>query len=49
MEAELFLLRISAAKRLRDRVEREARDAAEPRVTAEVAARALAAMAEGVS
>jgi chlorophyllide a reductase subunit Z len=35
VEAEPFLLRISAAKRLRDRVEREARDAAEPRVTAE--------------
>ena len=46
VEAEPFLLRISAAKRLRDRVERGAREAAEPRVTAERAARVLA---EGVS
>jgi chlorophyllide a reductase subunit Z len=50
VEAEPFLLRISAAKRLRDRVEREARQAAEPRVTAERAARSLAALAtEGVA
>ena len=40
---------VSAAKRLRERVEREARGAAEPRVTAERAARSLAALAgEGV-
>jgi chlorophyllide a reductase subunit Z len=42
LESEPFLLRISAAKRLRERVEREARAAAEPRVTAERVARALA-------
>ncbi|GAA0577463.1 chlorophyllide a reductase subunit Z [Craurococcus roseus] len=49
VDTEPFLLRISAAKRLRDRVEREAREAAEPRVTAERARRALGSMAaEGV-
>jgi chlorophyllide a reductase subunit Z len=47
LEAEPFLLRISAAKRLRERVERDARAAAEPRVTAARAARSLAA--EGVA
>jgi chlorophyllide a reductase subunit Z len=45
VEAEPFLLRISAAKRLRERVEREAREAAEPTVTAERAARSLGALA----
>jgi chlorophyllide a reductase subunit Z len=42
LEDEPFLLRISAAKRLREQVERGARDAAEPRVTAARVARALA-------
>jgi chlorophyllide a reductase subunit Z len=42
LEAEPFLLRISAARRLRERVERDARAAAEPRVTAARAARSLA-------
>ena len=42
VEAEPFLLRISAAKRLRDRVEAAARRDAEPRVTAARVARCLA-------
>jgi chlorophyllide a reductase subunit Z len=49
VDAEPFLLRISAAKRLRDTVEREARAAREPRVTAERAARSLAMAAEGAA
>ena len=35
VESEPFLVRISAAKRLRDRVERDARLAREGRVTAD--------------
>jgi chlorophyllide a reductase subunit Z len=42
VEQEPFLLRISAAKRLREQVERAARDAAEPRVTAERVRKTLA-------
>ena len=42
LETEPFLLRISAAKRLRDRVERDARQAGEDRVTAAHVTRALA-------
>ncbi|MEN9500655.1 MAG: chlorophyllide reductase subunit [Pseudomonadota bacterium] len=42
VENEPFLLRISAAKRLREQVEREARAAQEPRVTAERVAKTLA-------
>ena len=47
VEAEPFLVRISAAKRLRDQVERDARLAREGRVTAERVARSLAEMASG--
>ncbi|MCA3274493.1 MAG: chlorophyllide a reductase subunit Z [Roseomonas sp.] len=42
VDQEPFLLRISAAKRLREQVERAARDAAEPRVTAERVQKTLA-------
>ena len=35
VESEPFLLRISAAKRLRERVERDAREAGEDHITAE--------------
>jgi chlorophyllide a reductase subunit Z len=42
VEAEPFLIRISAAKRLRDRVEQAARTAAEPRITAARVAQVLA-------
>ena len=42
VEQEPFLLRISAAKRLREQVERAARDAAESRVTAERVQKTLA-------
>ena len=42
VEQEPFLLRISAAKRLREQVERAARDAAEPRVTADRVRKTLA-------
>ena len=45
VESEPFLVRISAAKRLRDRVERDARQAREGRVTAARVAQALAEMA----
>ena len=45
VESEPFLVRISAAKRLRDRVERDARHAREGRVTAARVAASLAAMA----
>jgi len=47
LETEPFLLRISAAKRLRDRAERDAREAAEQGVTAERVARMLLELAEG--
>jgi 3,8-divinyl chlorophyllide a/chlorophyllide a reductase subunit Z len=42
LDTEPFLTRISAAKRLRDRVERDMRQAGEDRVTAERVARVLA-------
>ena len=42
LETEPFLVRISAAKRLRDRVERDTREAGEDRVTIERLTRALA-------
>jgi chlorophyllide a reductase subunit Z len=42
LETEPFLVRISAAKQLRDRVERDMRQAGEDRVTAERIAQALA-------
>jgi 3,8-divinyl chlorophyllide a/chlorophyllide a reductase subunit Z len=45
VEREPFLVRISAAKRLRDRVERDARLAREGRVTASRVAQSLAEMA----
>ena len=45
VESEPFLVRISAAKRLRDRVERDAREAREGRVTAARVAASRAAMA----
>jgi len=44
VEAEPFLVRISAAKRLRDRVERDAREAREGRVDADRVRRSLAQM-----
>ncbi len=47
LETEPFLIRISAAKRLRDLIEQEAQRAEEARVTAGRVARTLAAMAEG--
>jgi chlorophyllide a reductase subunit Z len=45
VETEPFLVRISAAKRLRDRVERDARNAGESRVTSERVSGSLMAMA----
>jgi chlorophyllide a reductase subunit Z len=45
VEREPFLVRISAAKRLRDRVERDARQAREGRVSAARVAQSLAALA----
>jgi chlorophyllide a reductase subunit Z len=47
VETEPFLVRISAAKRLRDRVERDARLAREGRVSAARVAESLAAMGAG--
>ena len=47
VEAQPFLLRISAAKRLRDQVERAAREAREGRVTAARAAGVLAPLLAG--
>jgi chlorophyllide a reductase subunit Z len=47
VETEPFLVRISAAKRLRDRVERDARLAREGRVSAARVAASLAAMSTG--
>ena len=47
LETEPFLLRISAAKRLRERAERDAREAAEPKITAARIERLLAELAEG--
>ncbi len=44
VESEPFLVRISAAKRYRDRIEKDAREAEEARVTAERVARSLAAL-----
>jgi chlorophyllide a reductase subunit Z len=48
LENEPFLVRISAAKRLRERIERAAREAGEARVTVERAARVLAEQLQGV-
>ena len=47
LETQPFLVRISAAKKLRDRVERDARQAGETRVTADRVANSLHAFAEG--
>jgi chlorophyllide a reductase subunit Z len=47
VENEPFLVRISAAKRLRDRAERDARQAGEERVTVARVQRARAGMSEG--
>ena len=47
LETEPFLIRISAAKRLRDRAERDAREAGEPSVTAARVTRLLHELAEG--
>jgi chlorophyllide a reductase subunit Z len=49
VETEPFLVRISAAKRLRDRVERDARLAGDDVVTAELVARSLKAQTAGVA
>jgi chlorophyllide a reductase subunit Z len=48
LETEPFLVRISAAKRLRERIERAAREAGETRVTVERAARVLADQLQAV-
>ena len=47
VEAQPVLVRISAAKRARDRAERDARGAGESRITAERVASALAALGQG--
>jgi chlorophyllide a reductase subunit Z len=47
VESEPFLVRISAAKRMRERIEREARAAGEARVTADRAARSLGLVTGG--
>ncbi len=47
VEAQPILVRISAAKRARDRAERDARAANEPRVTVERVASALQALGQG--
>jgi len=47
LERQPILIRISAAKRMRDAVEREARQAGEARVTAQRVAQAQALVAEG--
>jgi chlorophyllide a reductase subunit Z len=49
LETEPFLVRISAAKRLRDRVEREARRNGEDRITAERVADCLSATLAGAT
>jgi 3,8-divinyl chlorophyllide a/chlorophyllide a reductase subunit Z len=49
VQTEPVLVQISAAKRLRDRVERDARQAGEARVTAERVARSRDAMRQGVA
>ncbi|MDM0113795.1 chlorophyllide a reductase subunit Z [Variovorax sp. J22R133] len=47
VDSEPVLVQISAAKRLRDRAERDARKAGEPRVTADRVARSRAALNQG--
>jgi chlorophyllide a reductase subunit Z len=47
VENEPYLVRISAAKRIRDRAERDARAAGEERVTAARVAAARAQLVEG--
>ena len=49
VEQEPFLVRISAAKRLREQVERDARDAREGRITADRVRRSLAELRGRVS
>jgi chlorophyllide a reductase subunit Z len=47
LETQPFLVRISAAKALRDLAEREARDAGEHRITAERVTRSRSMLAAG--
>lgn len=47
LQTQPFLVRISAAKRLRDRAERDAREAGEQRITASRVAQSRAALLEG--
>jgi chlorophyllide a reductase subunit Z len=49
VDAQPVLIRISVAKRLRDRAERDARAAGEEQVTATRVTRAQAALMEGVA